>query len=339
MKKYIWRVWCGACVIMGCNNEIDVSALVDANSHCECPTDTVCPEKPDPGASGNTDVKTKLSFEDICLYSGGHYIMGGQCLCESEMCPEGVVCISDETGKATCAVHDKVADCRTGEMRCLEQNVVSCKNGLWTVDMPCEGDKPVCEHGVCVECQSGMTKCEDSQEYRCEYGNWVLDKACNDVLGCFGNQYCKECWDDRWIPEGYAVNGPDRCIDDHTLGTCIEGKMHAKVCENEGLCRFKDETQEFACMTCSGDGLDYKVIQDDIFTCRNGDWDIVEQCAHDVRWWPVCTTCIGDSVYCFADSLEGPVRAYACEHDFWVLKDVDPASCRDVYIKTKCSDD
>jgi hypothetical protein len=52
-------------------------------------------------------------------------------------------------------------------------------------------------------------------------------------------------------PNGMLSADMDRCLDDHVLGICKEGKLYPHLCEDEGLCRYDKKEEKSMCMVCS----------------------------------------------------------------------------------------
>ncbi len=327
MKRYIWSV-CGLILVCGCNDEIasDVSHIGQEKEACNC----------EPVQVVDCQVKSEIiTFEDICLYSGGKLNIDGYCLCEAELCPEGVVCISDMHNKPACAVKRIESVCEEGARRCLDDRVFGCVGGQWEAVEQCGADKPSCVDGRCVVCVEGSTKCTDEKESVCQEGKWTVTKECDFNLGCYENKYCNECEYGFDTPNGIANVGIDRCMDEHTLGVCKSGKLYPQVCENEGLCRYDRKLEKNVCMECSEENLDAKRDFNKIQVCMDGVWGPPVKCEHSVADGPVCQTCSGNKTYCFKDAvLEDEIMGYTCENSFWVMKQIEVVGdCDAIYVK------
>ena len=322
----------GFFVVCGCNVEIDADVpMSESCAEGKIPETCQC----DGSEPGNDGEHKAIVFGDVCAFSGGKLNKDGQCVCGDELCPEGVVCISDVQNKPECAVKLKASECADGEKFCKDDSVLGCMDGQWAVVETCEGNAHVCSEGACVVCVDGMTKCEADKEYVCQEGAWTLSKTCDDYFGCYEDKYCNECRYKFETGSGILAVDQDQCLGDHILGKCKDGKLNPQLCEDEGLCRFDKKEDKPICMVCSDEKKDVKQDFTYLQMCIDGAWGDSVKCEYGVQSQPVCKTCeFGDSI-CFAEKSLDTLKAYVCEDSFWVLREsYSKEDCKEIYVKT-----
>ena len=328
-QKLLYMI--GIFALCGCNVEIDSDMPADEPS-TEVTQDTCKCETQDPGEAVENKV---IAFEDVCIFSGGRLNKDGRCVCVDEQCPEGVICISDAQNHPACAVKLKSSVCTDGEKMCQENRVLGCAGGQWEIVETCEGENGSCSDGACVRCIEDMTKCESDKEFICKDGKWEISRECDEERGCYKNKYCNECMLTFETPNGMLSADMDRCLDDHVLGICKEGKLYPHLCDGEGLCRYDKKEEKSMCMVCNEEVGDVKHDFAYLQMCTDGAWGERMKCDHGTQSLPVCKTCANEKSICFMEGISGAPKAYVCEDSFWVLKDnYQLGDCAEMYVKT-----
>ena len=104
--------------------------------------------------------------------------------------------------------------CRSGEVACYENLLLSCSEGDWTVETDCMPEGKVCDVTIpgCRACIGGSRRCDGNQPQICSQGGWVDLSACETDEIC-ENGLCieGEPLDGLWRMTGQTVAVDDTC--------------------------------------------------------------------------------------------------------------------------------
>ncbi len=111
-------------------------------------------------------------------------------------------------------------------MKCDDNDIYACKNGVWELDKSCDtfevcvelsNKSAICEADVIMgemvgpdECAAGDKKCDDNSIFACDGGRWVLESACDAGSVCVQvSNSSAVCEVDLWEGEPMPPEMPD----------------------------------------------------------------------------------------------------------------------------------
>ncbi|MBQ9394823.1 MAG: hypothetical protein IJU23_04820 [Proteobacteria bacterium] len=246
-----------------------------------------------------------------------------------ENCADGEECIVN-----TCKPKGAEPECKDGEQKCANGNILRiCTSGVW-IDMTCPSETPVCSIDKCIasgtnDCKSEERKCTDETHYQvcgsdnkwsdvqkcenetplCDKGNCIPLVVGNDcTVGqsqCVGDTQYQVCNPDtlKWDAPLNCGGETPKCVS----GVCLPIDVECKAGDSECL-----------------DDHTLKVCADNTWetmNCNDGEKCSVGQCVEDI---PPVDICENGAVECLDD-----YTLHVCVDGIWAESTCTPGTVCD----------
>ncbi|MBO4349405.1 MAG: hypothetical protein J6A01_00465 [Proteobacteria bacterium] len=334
----------------------------------KCSSDQICIE------SSNTS-----AYCEMAVHPGEpiEECTPGEMKCDNKdvmKCEDGVwnkvqtcdgICIEESNISAVCDYRDLEGvlpydpgledppECEPDEMKCTNNNVFKCVNGVWILSEECNSNEvcfaesntsAVCQLDALAgempieECTPDEMKCEDNNVYKCDGGYWELDKKCKADEVCTSKSntsaYCEVSNIDGGMQVMECTPDEMKC-DNNKVMKCIDGVW---VSENDcskldGICLEISNTSAICDMgptsgvlppqECEPDAM--KCEDNNVYKCVDGFWKLEEECIKDA----VCIEMSNTSAFCDMGPTTGVLPPQECEpnemkcEDNMVMKCID----------------